>query len=95
MEPEENPRERVKHSKINLSGALLVIGIIFVVLIAVVLIIVIVLRMRTSSDPTVKVPDTKSFPPGEVSTSAVAPVNGVAAKPVKTNNNKPVKEWYV
>ena len=101
-----SPTGRVKYARPNVSGTLLVIGIICVVIIAIILIIVIVLKMRTTEEASLKVTESKSFQAeGEVgvaaTTSAVSTTgatNGVhSTKVVRTsnNNNKPVKEWYV
>jgi hypothetical protein len=100
---------RVKYARPNVSGTLLVIGIICVVIIAIILIIVIVLKMRTTEEASMKVTESKSFQAeGEAvaasmaaaaagATAAPAASNGLhkAATRTSNNNNKPVKEWYV
>lgn len=78
--------------QINIPGTLLIIGIVFVILIAIILIIVIVFKMRTHSEASVKVVESKSY---SVDPSTPPVLSSTQVKPVKTNNNKPVKEWYV
>ncbi|XP_023324977.1 neurexin-1 [Eurytemora carolleeae] len=94
QEPGDNPREKIHHNKagINIPGTLLIIGIVFVILIAIILIIVIVFKMRTHSEASVKVVESKSY---SVDPSTPPVLSSTQVKPVKTNNNKPVKEWYV
>jgi hypothetical protein len=97
---------RVKYARPNVSGTLLVIGIICVVIIAIILIIVIVLKMRTTEEASLKVTESKSFQAeGEAVAASMAAgaagttgaSNGLhkAAARTSNNNNKPVKEWYV